>query len=253
MESFNIISDVHGDHDSLMALVNIMPDAPFLSVGDMIDRGRDSLKVLRFFMQKGNKAVLGNHEHMCLDLYFDRRIYHPGIWLHSQNGGYQTLRSFAEDEVDSWAYIQRLENKTITMDRATSFARRHKEMFPKDVMKWLDRLPVFFRRKGLFVSHAPRHPGWKWADLAKSKEEPMRISGAPPNLLWNIGEPGYRKDTVQVNGHITTEEPVFFGEKGSPYSISIDTNRGYGSKLTGLHWPSLEIFQVTIGETTRGT
>jgi hypothetical protein len=233
-----------------MQLVNIMPKVPFLSVGDMIDRGSESLKILEFFMKEPNRAILGNHEHMMLDTYFGRKIYAPGIWLDYRNGGYQTLKSFAPDALMAWEYMQTERRKSFTIEELLKFIRKNRDdLFPEDVMKWLDRLPVFFRRKGLFVSHAPRNPHAKWLDLAKSKEEPMRLSGAPSNLLWNIGEPGYRKDTVQVHGHVIVKEPVFLGDEAGAYAVNIDTCRGYGSKLTGLHWPSFEVFQVTCGET----
>ena len=44
-----------------MRLLKKCPDYLPISVGDMIDRGPDSKKVLDFFMA-GGKAILGNHE-----------------------------------------------------------------------------------------------------------------------------------------------------------------------------------------------
>jgi hypothetical protein len=250
MEELNILGDIHGSHDALMALTKIMPKAPFISVGDMLDRGPRSLEVLRFFMEPGNLAILGNHEHMCLDVYFGRKIYAPGVWLDYRNGGLQTLRSFNNNLITDWMHYMAFTGKPPTVEACLKFVRKNRDdIFPADVMKWIDKLPCYMRRPGLFISHAPRHPGRKWADLMKSKTDRMRMSGPVHNLLWNVGEPGPRKGVVQVNGHIITKEPVFLGDNGTPYSISIDTCRGYGSKLTGLHWPSLEVFQVEVRAT----
>lgn len=253
-KGINIIGDIHGDFEDLMSLVRIMPSAPFLSVGDMIDRGPKSLEVLRFFMEPGNRAVLGNHEHMMLDTYFGRGRYGKGIWLDYRNGGYQTLKSFAPDALIAWEYLQAEKGKSVTVEELLKFLRKNKyDLFPADVIAWVDQLPLYCREKGLLVTHAPRSPEVAWRTLLKSKEAPlMRTTWSGPlfSLLWHIGEPKPIKGILQVNGHIITPEVVVLKESdGKPYSISIDTCRGYSTKLTGLHWPSLEIFQVTSGET----
>lgn len=251
MKEANLIGDIHGCHDALMALTKIMPKAPFISVGDMVDRGPRSLDVLRFFMEPGNRAVLGNHEHLMLDVYFGRKIYGPGIWLDYRNGGLQTLKSFNKDMIEGWMHYMGFTGKPLTIDALLKFIKKNRDdIFPADVMKWVDKLPCYLRKPGLFVSHAPRHPGRKWADLMKSKTDRMRMSGPVHNLLWNVGEPGPRKGVVQVHGHIIFDKPIVYkDDHGHVYGIGIDTYRGYGSQLSGLHWPSLEVFQVEVRAT----
>ena len=47
----NLIGDIHGNYQTLLALLKQMPDEESVSVGDMIDRGPRSRKVLEFFMK----------------------------------------------------------------------------------------------------------------------------------------------------------------------------------------------------------
>ena len=77
---YNIIGDVHGEYKTLMALLKKMPDYQPLFLGDMIDRGPDSKKVLDFAMKHG-KAVLGNHEHMMIDAYRKGGYYQNSLWV----------------------------------------------------------------------------------------------------------------------------------------------------------------------------
>jgi serine/threonine protein phosphatase 1 len=61
-----IVGDVHGcfeELERLLAAVALAPEDLLISVGDLIDRGPESLAVLRFFRQRPNTLVLmGNHE-----------------------------------------------------------------------------------------------------------------------------------------------------------------------------------------------
>lgn len=66
-----VAGDLHGQYDPLMqalARVNFdkRRDRLFL-LGDLVDRGRDSLKCLELLYEPWVKAVLGNHELMMLD------------------------------------------------------------------------------------------------------------------------------------------------------------------------------------------
>lgn len=256
MSEYNIIGDVHGHHDLLMKLVNKMPDVPFFSLGDMIDRGPGSLEVLRFFMKEGNRAVLGNHEHLMLDFYFGRRFYQRGIWFDYRNGGYQTLKSFAPLKMETWELLrtggfEALGQAKLTIEAVLNYLKRNKKkIFPEDVMAWVDSLPVYHEEEGLFLSHAPRNPHASLEQLKDSKAERMHLSGAPQNLLWGMVPPGYIEGITQIYGHIIYPKPVYHrdDEKGI-YAIGIDTlGKSDVLTLTGIHWPSRKIYQASENE-----
>ncbi len=65
------ISDIHGEYDRYIAMLDKIGfgDGDFLFVlGDAIDRGPESIKVITDIMERKNvQMLLGNHEQMCLD------------------------------------------------------------------------------------------------------------------------------------------------------------------------------------------
>lgn len=88
-----VVGDIHGKYEELQRLleyVNYDPASDVVySVGDMIDRGPDSVKVIDFFQQEGRYAVRGNHEEMAYDRSW------KDVWL--RNGGYQCMESLEKD------------------------------------------------------------------------------------------------------------------------------------------------------------
>lgn len=245
MGEWNLIGDIHGDFKTLEKLVAKMPKAPFFSVGDMIDRGLRSKEVLEFFMQDGNKAVLGNHEHFMLDFYYERKLYAKGIWLYRSNGGQSTVYSFnktieAEHMLSNGISMQIAQWDLSYSERLHSYIFKIKEeIFPKNIMEWVDSLPLYFEDDELFVSHAPVSQA-SWDYLEDSKNH--RASGCKDNLLWNINHPKKREGRFMVHGHVRTDK----AKRYPGYGVGIDTWSGRGSKLTGMHWPSKKIYTVSV-------
>lgn len=125
----NVIGDIGGRYDTLLALLKQMPDDEPVSLGDMVDRGPQSDEVVAFFMDNG-RAIMGNHEHMMWQYLqhqkdqLDRMDYDTFDWV--RNGGIQTLISY-----------------------------RHN--VPNDVILWLKNLPLRIDYKDFILTHAPYH------------------------------------------------------------------------------------------------
>lgn len=81
-----VVSDIHGCYQWLMDELkrrHFNPAADLLiSVGDIIDRGPDSVKCLQLMQEKWFYAVRGNHEQMALDALENNDF---SLW--SINGG----------------------------------------------------------------------------------------------------------------------------------------------------------------------
>lgn len=81
-----VVSDIHVCYQWLMDELkrrHFNPDADLLiSVGDIIDRGPDSVKCLQLMQEKWFYAVRGNHEQMALDALENNDF---SLW--SINGG----------------------------------------------------------------------------------------------------------------------------------------------------------------------
>lgn len=98
-----IFGDVHGDAKALLALLSrtrglIGPDAPLTiySVGDLIDRGPDSKRVIDICIKHGVRNLLGNHE-LWLHEWVTTGKVDGRIPLSSAMGGEATLRSYGID------------------------------------------------------------------------------------------------------------------------------------------------------------
>lgn len=98
-----VIGDLHGCYDLLQDRLwrsgfNKKTDRLF-SVGDLIDRGPDSMKCLELIEEDWFYPVIGNHEKMMMDVILDGEDGY--LWV--ANGGqwhleedYQTLRAYCE-------------------------------------------------------------------------------------------------------------------------------------------------------------
>ena len=86
---------IYGDRfTSIMEQINLQPEDTLYVLGDVIDRGQDSLSLLMRIIEMSNaKMLLGNHEHMMLDV-----IHHPHnaelIERWYSNGGRQTYAAY---------------------------------------------------------------------------------------------------------------------------------------------------------------
>lgn len=233
----NIIGDVAGNYNTFRKLVAKMPKGRIVCVGDIVDQGPNSVLMIRFCMNLKDRitVIMGNHEHMMLDYYYQKSnpnyqpYYEIDTWLHQ--GGEATLNSLNKD----W--------KTDPIEKTITPA----------IVKWLEALPTHLEFQKLLITHAPllegvslseaniKGPGFL-VDEQKSKE----------TTIWNRYEPGDYKGKRQIFGH-NSSSGVKVYTKDHPrgildtskikeaYGICIDTSSV--KKLTGIHYPSLQLFE----------
>jgi len=84
-----VVGDIHGDYkqlrDALTRLdFNYLEDT-LICLGDMIDRGPDSMAVLNFLHKVNAVLLLGNHEHLMLEAILNDDAEALRLW--DQNGG----------------------------------------------------------------------------------------------------------------------------------------------------------------------
>ena len=104
------IGDVHGRADLLEPLLDLIESTPHapdawtrnvLQLGDVIDRGPESLRAIDLLIEHDVTAILGNHEAMALAAAAtrERRWHSTGDYaLWSANGGQDTLRDGGGDD-----------------------------------------------------------------------------------------------------------------------------------------------------------
>ena len=112
------ISDIHGHYDNLMDFVKTLKDDDKVYVlGDVIDKGEDSIKCLLYIMEdKRFEMLLGNHEYMMYQFLSDREGYkdYPSAyeaWV-EWNEGYATLDDYdslpSDKRKEVYEYIKNL-------------------------------------------------------------------------------------------------------------------------------------------------
>lgn len=116
-----VMSDIHGEYDkfiSMLEKINFNDNDKLYILGDVIDRGKDSIKCLQYIMQKSNiQMILGNHEEMALRSLVNQDQGYYNCWM--SNGGHKTLNEFDElsstRQKDILEYLKQLP-LTITID-----------------------------------------------------------------------------------------------------------------------------------------
>lgn len=218
MDSYCIIGDIAGHKDELDILLDKMPEGYILAVGDLVDRGPKSREVIEFFMdlesQGKGDSLFGNHEQMMLDHFRNLGIYQPGNWIY--NGGGKTLESF-------------------------------NYQVPEEVLDFISRRPLYkkiqLEDQEVVVSHSFVHPLLELeeaVDLAKSNI-PYSHPDFDNSIIWNREHP-IRKDYLQIVGHNSQFGLREWHDRKGTYAICLDDSRH--KKLTGIHLPSMEVYQV---------
>ncbi|SMX38846.1 metallophosphoesterase [Maliponia aquimaris] len=193
---FFAVGDLHGcDHlfDRLLRHLDRLrhPDAVLVTVGDYVDRGEDTARLLRrvrFLSEAAGDAmqcIMGNHETMLLDT-LDNPAKHGPRWL--RHGGLQTLASYRVPPVLG----ERPEKDWLDMrDRLV-------DAMGEETIAWLRNLPLSWQTGNVVVTHAGADPA-----------APIETQSAN-NLLW--GHPDFlrlpRSDGLWVvHGHTITQTP----------------------------------------------
>lgn len=212
-ESIAIIGDVHGQADLLDRLLDQLSKEPvnrLVFVGDYVDRGEDSARVLEILMRLGADApqhvfLKGNHEKMMLD-FIDRPRERAERWV--RNGGLQTLASFGLHDL----------RVSMTDDELSSAAEEFRNALPPRCEDWVRSLGLSYQTGNLWVVHAAAAP-----------DQP--VDGQSDRiLLWGHRDFGKRprQDGQWIaHGHTVVPEPIC-----GDGIISVDTGAYATGRLT---------------------
>ena len=102
--SVYVCSDIHGQYtlyQKMLEEINFSDSDTLYILGDMIDRGPESIELLKDVMQRRNvQCLLGNHELMMYE-YYQHAKGEDAVWEYPNNGGRVTRKAFeklTEDE-----------------------------------------------------------------------------------------------------------------------------------------------------------
>jgi protein phosphatase len=237
---FDIVGDIHGCHDELVALLSKLgyslsppgaapveaplfqppPGRKAVFLGDFVDRGPNSPAVLRLVMQMIAAgyavAVPGNH-----DIKLLRKLRGKDVQL--THGIVETLAQLERETPE----------------------------FRQQVIKFLDSLVshFVFDAGRLVVAHAGMKEEMQGRgsgavrDFALFGETTGEVDefGLPIRYNWAAD---YRGQATVVYGHTPIPEPEWLNR-----TINIDTGCVFGGKLTALRYPEKELVSVPAART----
>lgn len=203
------VGDIHGCYDKLAKLLEIIPyqdDDVIVFLGDYIDRGSESRKVVEYLIdfrqsREVDKTIFlsGNHEKMLLDYLSGRNRE-----LFLLNGGEATINQY-------------LKNGIIEI--------------PDKHLNFFETLKNIYISENYIFVHAGLMPG---VAIENQREE---------DLLWIRGdfifsEFDFKKKVIFGHTPMKSHQPFF-----DKYKIGIDTGAVYGGFLTAIELPLEKIYQ----------
>jgi diadenosine tetraphosphatase ApaH/serine/threonine PP2A family protein phosphatase len=236
---FDIIGDVHGCADELIALLGKLGYSVRLEgtgdsrrtittapkgrraffVGDLVDRGPNSPDVLRIVMDMAERgqafSVIGNHD----DKF---RRFLKGRDVKLAHGLERTVEQYASEG-------EALRTRTLAF----------LETLPSHA--WVDagRLAVAHAgvRENMLGRSSPRvHDFALYGDTSGGVD----AAGLPERFNWAAD---YHGKTTVVYGHTPVAEPEWVNN-----TVCIDTGCVFGGQLSALRWPERELVSVPARE-----
>lgn len=255
-----IIGDVHGCYLTLLALINKLPhNAKIVMVGDLIDRGPNSRKVIQYIRDNNIDCVLGNHEELMIDcggISLDDNLLATG-W--GGNGGDVCEREYEGDRIsieDDMEFLSSLPRYIVYEDYVDAQGRKLIVTHAPAI----DYLDLFFKSKKELEDGLSEYEEIDRLDIVSNIEELMIWSRTIPKK-GNI-------DFFNVFGHTPIDAFIFdrnnefkIKEKYiTPENIVINNKLGYANidsgavytkkkhgkyrgKMTALEFPSLRVIQ----------
>lgn len=208
-----VIGDIHGSHQLLVALLDlVLPLAStVVFLGDYVDRGPQSREVVETIIalqrQKTHRIIplMGNH-----DFLFSQYLRGGDFSVFLQVGGLQTLASYGLHPASSRQEIE--------------------EKIPPEHRAFFCNLPLWWQDEHAIYVHAGLQPGRHLAQQTSqwclwAREQFFHSD-------YDFGKP-------VVFGHTVFDEPFLTENR-----LGIDTGAVYQGHLTAVLLPSREIFSI---------
>ena len=108
----------------------------------------------------------------------------------------------------------------------------------------MENLPLVHSDGELIVSHAAINPVLGIEGSMEIGRDAWSFS-LRNCVLWNPGKARRLKDFYQVHGHMAHKSAMPLKDKNGEFGYNLDSSSG--QVLTGMHWPSKELFTYQFG------
>ncbi len=201
MKRILVIGDVHGCYEELRRLIDrakVGGGDEVTLVGDLVNKGPESISVVRFCRENGVAAVLGNHDDYLLRCVAARRRGDD--------------REFSEG-------VRKIAKKISDEDVA-----------------WLKALPLWLRIPGqrAVVVHAGIIPGRAVTDQKRENLLTMRSVRPDGTATKRIDEGEPWASLHRGPSHVFFGHDAVRGLQRWKYATGLDTGCVYGGRLTGF-------------------
>lgn len=197
------ISDIHGHWANLERFLSILHDDDQVFVlGDVVDKGDDSIRVLQYVMNDERfTMIMGNHEHMMWQYLATNSVTDYYQWI-VMNHGMDTYAQFAAllqpQRKEIYEY---LENLPLNIPDLTVGERK---------FYLVHSLPVSSNQVTMkdldFDADAIADYVWSRYEYQKMYDDMTVIAGHTPVLLFGIsGQPFYSGTTLRESDYINID------------------------------------------------
>ncbi len=222
-----IISDIHGcyeEYKKLLEKIGFSDDDELFILGDAMDRGKESIKVIMDIMPRPNVTyILGNHDHMmiCALENLSVEITEESIeslteetmlsycdWL--QEGGSNTARQFMalsrSERADVLDFLQNASLYELIDRNGVLYVLVHAGISDFDINKEMDEYDAY----GFL---------WERTDYSRNYFESDKIKLVTGHTPTALIRPDRKPLVFQENGHIALDCGCVFGGNLAAYCI----------------------------------
>lgn len=196
-----VVGDIHGcyrEFQELLELVKYKVSSDnLILVGDLVNKGENSRRVLELAVENKAQVILGNHELGFL------KNFEKGASINSKY--FKKLKENLEDKLDFW-------------------------------VQWMRELPYFIERENFIVVHAGVIPEVSLEETSVEILTKIRTwDGVGEDLNNEINPPWYelyKKEKLIIYGHWAKQ-----GLLVRKNTVGLDTGCCYGDKLSAIVLP----------------
>ena len=214
MSKLIIYGDIHGCYDEFVSLrnqINPQKDDIEVCVGDIITKGKNSVKTLNFIIKNNIKSVCGNHE--------DKIIR----YLNHQKSNKENPIILNNDEQN---IIDNLTEKHI---------------------QFLENLPLFLKFQNIIIVHGGLQNYMNLNNLSKKdKQRILRLRYLDENYEFIAYGKEDEKSIFWTDIYDGNQGFIIYGHQWlkevnkSKFAIGIDTGCLYGNKLSAIVFPDIK-------------
>lgn len=213
------IGDVHGTIDEFREILQLVdvksPNVRVICLGDLNDRGPDSVGCIRLAKELNLECIRGNHE--------DRLIK----WLHN-NGPKSSKNYYDQLSKDDISYIENMPSY-IELDAVIAVHAGVKPNIPMPQQRKDDLMYIRYTDKDR-----------RFISLKKINKHGKEELGA---MFWTEFGPFNKNIVYGHNVHSLTDIRIDRYDNGTA-AYGIDTGCCFGGNLSALLWETKEIVQV---------